>query len=954
MFKYIYNLNPNQVEKLVKLSKMKKLLLCVAFWAILLTQANSQNWEQMVPSGSFSGISSAIYSPTYGYLFGGSGGIIYRVQNQIIDTIYNGGLLGSSKVLSMTFSQDTLFFSTGNLAANSSWKMKIGEPAQLGSYIFKSMIARANKRWLSTSTGLVYYDGVTYTHNNAFNSSISAMDVDNSEIAYIAQNDSLLKVDNLQYSLICDTIPGIKCIKINPLTNELYFSTETNVYKKVGNTITSITLSNDYADYLSFGYLINFFSFSAEENRIFIFTHSMPGSTVLLTNNGTGGYKSMNIPKNGNTGALLAVPVFEAENQLVFTSMNSYYRTTTDFYSNDGNLENQVFLDKGAFKALINSNGTLFNDVNTMTPCFLNPKESGKNTIFTGTLWLGGINQNNDTCVAGQRFNQVGYDFWAGPVSEVYDANYDHKYNKVWRINRAEIENHIANSQASGYNTPPAILAWPAHGNVANGEAAFIAPFFDANGDGQYHSQDGDYPIVYGQQAAYFIYNDSRYAHTETGGMPLGVEIHGMAYVMDSTNLDLKNTMFLKYNVFNRQNNDFHDFYLSHFDDLDIGNANDDFIGCDSARRAYYAYNGCPIDGHGLAREYGALPPAQGITFLNNDMHQFVYFNNVGGNPHMADPNTAKEYYSYMQGFWNDGLPYTFGGDGYGTGTPTKYVFSGNPLLSDTTQWTEINMHNAPSDRRGLGSINMNSFNQGTNHCFDLAYVYDQDCTDTLTCNNLSNIAGMLNRIDSVRSYFNNHELSCNMNNIVFKANTIPDFNSCQHVEAFANNAQINYFQTIDSVQITEIVGVTPTTVKASWKIFQNGNIITLSNVPFNVQDNVPVVLNLNLMHNPNTHSMVSYTIEYFVHGLVGINEISDVQISIQPNPTTGKIYVTGIEHAQLIELFDIQGRKLLQVNKQNTQPSVEINLSEYKKGIYFVKISSNNGKQITKKLILN
>jgi hypothetical protein len=934
---------------------MKKRLLFLALWAVTLTGAMGQAWEQGVPLGSFNNVASAIYHPNYGYLFGGGGGMIWRVNNGVIDTLYNGNMSLSRRVISMAFSGDSLFF---YILPNGLFKMKIGESAEVTSIMNcgynNRIITKGNKRWISSSTGLFYFDGTNYSHNSAYISSVQYMDINNADVAFIVQNDSLMSVYNNQYTLITDTIPGINCIKVNPVTNELYFSTPTQLYKMAGTTILPIEVNTDIVNFSNnTNYTIKSISFSNSEDRIFIdykkIIYSSDYVDIIVTNFNNQ-FAILNNPIDITTVSIANVPIFEANNKLIFTSSNCFYQTM-DPILNSNELSYNI-IDKGAFRALVNSDGMLFWDRTTGIPVFEFPKFSHKNTGFSSTLWLAGINQNNDTCVAATRYNQVGYDFWAGPIAQNYDYAYQNKYNRVWKVDREQINTHLSNYQQAGYTMPSVISSWPAQGNIANGEAPYIAPFFDANTNGTYEPQNGDYPIVYGQQAAYFIFNDSRLPHTETGGVELGVEVHGMAYVMDSVNADLKNTLFVKYNVFNRKNNDFANFYLGKFDDLDLGRAEDDYIGCDSSRNTFYVYNGLAVDGTGKFNEYAKAPPVQGVTFLNNDMTQFVFLNNNGGIAAMNDPTDSRDYFTNLEGFWKDRTPYTFGGDGYGAGTPVKFTFTGNPVTAQG--WSEVSENNAPGDRRGLASAQLSNFNHGTNYCLDIAYVYDRDCDDTLVCNNLSNIPNMLNRVDSVKSYFNTNQLSCTMNSNVFNINTIPEFSTCAHAAAFLNNSQMNYSIPIDSVQLTNITAVSFTQVNTSWKIYQAGNTVTLSNIPFNVQNNIPVVLSLNLMHNPNTHTMNAQTIQYYSHGLVGIQEVSEEQITLYPNPAKANVRINGVENAVRIEVYNMLGELNSTLEKQDKSGSLTLDLSGLNRGVYFVKIVGKKGANITKKLILN
>ncbi len=933
---------------------MKKHLLFIALWATMIASTTGQTWEQGVPLGSFTNVASAIYHPNYGYLFGGGRGIIWRVNNGVIDTIYNGNVIPSKQVVSMAFSGDSLFF---YVTANGLYKMKIGEPATFTSIMNSGynnrIITKGNKRWISSSTGLFYFDGTSYSHNSEYNSSIKLMDVNNTDVAFIVQNDSLMSVYNNQYTLITDTIIGINHIKVNPVTNELYFSTPNQLYKITGSNITPIEVSSSILNLNLNNKVIANFSFSYSIDRIFILYRNNPNSGSnkdMLVTKINNDYYVMSTPTEEAALQNLAVSLFEVNNQLLFTTSNNFYTLNDSLI--DENMLNYNVIDKGAFRALINSDGMLFWNRATGVPLFEFPKYSGKNTIFSSTLWLAGINQNNDTCVAATRYNQVGYDFWAGPIAQNYDLNYQTKYDRVWKLDRDQITTHITNFQLPGYVMPHGIANWPVHGNIANGEAPYIAPFYDSNNNGTYEPQLGDYPIILGQQAAYFIFNDTRLPHTETGGAQLGVEVHGMAYVMDSVNTDLKNTLFVKYNVFNRLNNDFETFHLGRFEDMDLGDATDDYIGCDTIRNTFYVYNGFSRDGNGRSDHFGKAPPVQGVTFLNNDMTQFVYVNNSGGIAAMNDPSVAKDYFTILNGFWKDGTPYTYDSTGYGGSTPVKFMLTGNPFTSQG--WSEISENNPPGDRRGVASVQLSNFNHGTNYCTDIAYVYNRDCDDTITCNQLSNIPNMQNRVDSVQQYFNNHDLSCTMNSIVFNVNTIPDFNTCAHVSAFANNSQLNYSTQIDSVQLIDISSVGNAFVRTSWRIYQAGSVIQLNHIPFYVQNNIPVVLSLNLMHNPNTHTMNSQTIQYFSGGLVGIQEISDEQITLYPNPSKGNIRINGVENVVKVEIYNMLGQQELFIEKQDKSSSINLDLSNVKRGVYFVKITGTKGSSLTKKLILN
>jgi hypothetical protein len=255
------------------------------------------------------------------------------------------------------------------------------------------------------------------------------------------------------------------------------------------------------------------------------------------------------------------------------------------------------------------------------------PKFSGKNTIFLSTLWIGGLDQNSNLHLAGQRYGQgpnygsahTKFDYWAGPVmdSTAYSIYQDTLWNYIWNLKRSEIEYHKAHWNDAGYQPIYDILTWPGNGNTSLGQAASLAPYFDRNGDGIYNPMDGDYPLIRGDQALFFIFNDDRNFHSETQGKKMKVEIHGMAYVFDLPNDSaFNNTVFLSYKLFNRSETTYYKTYLGVFTDIDIGYPNDDYLGCDVERSYYYGYNGTPVDGSGQPEAYGANPPAQSVTIL--------------------------------------------------------------------------------------------------------------------------------------------------------------------------------------------------------------------------------------------------------------------------------------------------------------------------------------------------
>ena len=251
-------------------------------------------------------------------------------------------------------------------------------------------------------------------------------------------------------------------------------------------------------------------------------------------------------------------------------------------------------LDLNNINARVDNIG-LFRDAINGLAAFEVPKGSGSNTIFAANLWVAGKNQDS-VYSNSETFNtQLTYGR-SGPImdSVYYDKNYSYEWDRLWKISNLDIIYHQNNWNSGGYQPIEVIASWPAHGDTSKGQAFYLAPFVDNNGDGIYNPYDGDSPKIKGQQAIYFIYNDMREQITNR---PMNSEIHGMAYAYKCpSDSAIYNTIFLDYTIYNRSNLTYDSTYIGMWNDFDIGNYSDDAIACDVARSTFYAFNGDSVD----------------------------------------------------------------------------------------------------------------------------------------------------------------------------------------------------------------------------------------------------------------------------------------------------------------------------------------------------------------------
>ncbi|MFA4851191.1 MAG: PKD domain-containing protein [Bacteroidales bacterium] len=402
-------------------------------------------------------------------------------------------------------------------------------------------------------------------------------------------------------------------------------------------------------------------------------------------------------------------------------------------------------LDANNINARFNSEGSMFWDFTD--PMYEVPKGSGKSTIYTGALWIGGYDNNHKFHLAAQTYRRKGTDFWAGPVMkpESYSTVQDSIWNKVWKITKQEIEDHKAHRQDNTYIMSAAIANWPGNGNSNFGQARDLAPYADINNNGIYDPKNGDYPLINGDQAVFFIFNDDRTKHTETQADKLGIEVRGLAYAFNAPeDSALNNTIFLNYKIINRSKELYNSVYAGVLTDFDIGMSSDDYIGSDILLNTYFGYNGDDYDEGTYG--YGKIPPAQGVTFLNEVMTNFIYYNNTGiGSPITQDPENAENYYNYMQSVWKDKSPATYGGNGYGGKMPANYMFSGW-----YGGWTEGAVGSLIGDRRGLGSIGPLTLKPGESKNIDLAYITACDYSG-----NMLSVDLLKQRVAKIKEFYN-------------------------------------------------------------------------------------------------------------------------------------------------------------------------------------------------------
>jgi hypothetical protein len=532
-------------------------------------------------------------------------------------------------------------------------------------------------------------------------------------------------------------------------------------------------------------------------------------------------------------------------------------------------------LDANNIQCHVSSTGDLFYDFgNTNLPGFEVPAGSGLKSIYGANLWIGGIDISQTLRIAAEMYELNGQDWYCGPLTNDGTASTDEQvmeaYNRVWVANSADVQSHVlyhyllANglstdeSFPNGYTIPDWFYEWPAHGDVSLGQDYYLAPFYDYDADGVYQPENGDYPLFCGDRCVLFMFNDMGGIHTDSGGEQIGLQIMGMLYGFTSIDAYLNNTVFVKYRILNQGTHTLQNTRMGMWCDFDLGSFNDDFIATDVERGAVYAYNGDDYDDDGLTNGYGSDLALQGLVMLRgpfadadfsdnpiaanvNEAVEYSgivyeslgvgygdgvfdneclgmgatrYYNN-NSNPTSGEPTIPIHYYNYLGNSWKNGQLLTHGENGTNSeSVGCRYMFEGNsdPLFWSTngeavSPWTETTAGNQPGDRRMIISSGEFTLEPGELNYLDFAFVFARESDNDQPLQETFNA-----RVDSVRAYFLDELIDCQVQPIVLSTNQTTgsfDFSIFPNPVDDLLNLEIPSFLQPESVVIYDAAGRT-------------------------------------------------------------------------------------------------------------------------------------------------
>ncbi len=331
---------------------------------------------------------------------------------------------------------------------------------------------------------------------------------------------------------------------------------------------------------------------------------------------------------------------------MVIAAVNLMHASQIYAQANCARATSQIELDINNVRTTLHNGGDMWWTVISPSaaryeiPKQENPSANKSHSLFAGSIWLGGIDNNsNELLVIASTYRQSHYSLWPGPVlgsgAGVFTtAETCKEWDRQFKVNRDEIAQFLLDFEneliLKEEDIPEAIRYWPGRNNpflqseISELDMA-LAPFNETeNEDGIYNPLDGDVPDIKGDQSIWWVMNDIG-NQKESGSIigasaPIGMEIQVLAHAF-ATDDPLNDATLYKYRFINKSNRDIAETHISQWTDPDLGFAGDDYVQSDVGRGLAICFNGDDFDESIVG--YGDKPPAIGIDFFSGPLADF-------------------------------------------------------------------------------------------------------------------------------------------------------------------------------------------------------------------------------------------------------------------------------------------------------------------------------------------
>jgi hypothetical protein len=379
-------------------------------------------------------------------------------------------------------------------------------------------------------------------------------------------------------------------------------------------------------------------------------------------------------------------------------------------------------------------------------------RERAISPLFAGSVWVSGRVGGN-LRMAAIRYSQGGSNAWWPGVLKEGEPSIDktrcEKFDRFWSVLSEDIVKAL-----SGEGVSQSILEWPGKGNpyliskglfTAEELSESLAPFYDLDGNCRYDPEQGEVPCIktvspvcpegcnkftYADQMIFWVINDVGNAHAGPSSTPIGAQMNCLAFAFKSSD-ELNDMTFYTYEIHNKSNVTLEETYMSQYMDADLGNFNDDYVGCDTGRSLGFIYNADDIDENSSTLGYLDQPAIFGADFFEGPkkangtpigLSSFLYYINATGQP-LVDPNTEIEHRNFQEGFTRTGGLLTVSNDCIAAGfATTKFCFSGDP--SKPGEWSMCDRNFTPRDLRWLQNSGPFDMQSGSHETITIGCIF--------------------------------------------------------------------------------------------------------------------------------------------------------------------------------------------------------------------------------------
>jgi hypothetical protein len=354
----------------------------------------------------------------------------------------------------------------------------------------------------------------------------------------------------------------------------------------------------------------------------------------------------------------------------------------------------EEIMDVGNFVFPISNSGAVVDYYATMRPEV--PRGSGNTPVLQAGLLMSGVVGGDIRAVQTSSFaggQNRAYDLWPGPSAAIVDSTSGcESYDRLFRFSKDDLL-----SRELGVSIPSDMIDWPVD---------IGAPFVEKDGQSGYSPENGDEPLVLGDEMFWWMNNDQGNDKRITGSLPMGLEIQTFAYAFDSQGA-LGNTVFYRYDIKNTSDKTIEDFfwgwlfYQAILVDADINH------GTDTTSGLVYSYV------HpGGRREFEGIPQSLGFTVIDSNLRPDEDYVRYSPLPEMGLTHSivnwrflqhryyyAKDIHDWLHARWpwraNNGRNHKLTDNRYGgvqgtRGDSTDYMFPGDPTTSSF--WSMMNM----------------------------------------------------------------------------------------------------------------------------------------------------------------------------------------------------------------------------------------------------------------------